>query len=51
MIYNLSEKIAFYFVKKGFATFDEADVYRFGIETIICGDDVYGYVCGNKCKK
>lgn len=36
MIYNLSKKIAFYFVKKGIVSQEEADVYRFGIETIIC---------------
>ena len=36
LIYSLSRKIAFYFVKKGIVQQEEADVYRFGIETIIC---------------
>ncbi len=36
MIYNLSEKIAYYFVKQGVVESEEADIYRYGIETIIC---------------
>ncbi len=36
MIYKLSQSIAFYFVKEGLIEEDDADLYRFGVETICC---------------
>lgn len=53
MIYNLSKKIAFYFVKRGIVPQEDVDVYRFGIETIICAlvDIVIAVVVGVICRK
>lgn len=36
MITKLSEKIAFYFVREGIIDEADADLYRFGVETIFC---------------
>lgn len=36
MIRRLSEEIAFYFVRKGIVEEADADLYRFGVETIFC---------------
>lgn len=53
MTYNLSKKIAFYFVKKGIVSHGEVDVYRFGIETIICAlaDIAIAVLVGVICRK
>ncbi|MGN0514862.1 MAG: accessory gene regulator B family protein [Lachnospiraceae bacterium] len=36
MIYKLSQNIAYYFVKKKMIKESDQDLYRFGIETILC---------------
>lgn len=36
MIRKLSENIAFYFVKNGVADEEEQDIYRYGVEVILC---------------
>lgn len=36
MVYKLSQGIAFYFVREGVIDETEADLYRFGVETIFC---------------
>ena len=52
-IYNLSKKMAFYFVKRKIVPQEDMDVYRFGIETIICAlvDIMIAVVVGIVCEK
>lgn len=53
MVYNLSKKIAFYFVKKEIVPQEEEDIYRYGIEIIICAlaDIVIAISVGVICRK